>query len=497
MLIILIVFTVFVRISFGANILYIQSVAYYSHQLTHFKLIEVLALKGHNLTVFSTHYKNFNNSNIMQYVIGAVHPKSRILESKLDEMNGFEYYVKHELQYHHDAAESQFENIKLQELYLHPENYNFDLLIVECNFCMFIVLAEIYNCPLVSVFSAEPLNFFHEYIGNYVHDTIHPEIIIPAIHGEVSFVERLMSLINQHFFAKIFRARDIRLSQYQFYRKFPNFSFPPLMDIVGNRAKMYFTDTSAMTTNIRPIVPNYHQIAFIHVEPSKSIEDLRIKKFLDDAEEGVIVLSFGSIANDFPEILFNKFCKTFQDLPFKVIWKADYDKFKHLVIQSNILISKWLQLSDILAHPNVKVLVGHGGLKTIEEAIDREVPMVLMPINLDQPFNTFFQVRHEIAVELDLNTFTKESLTNAIMEVMKPSYKENIQKVKLLAYDKMSTSLDEAVENIEYLLKHKEKFTYQRYEGKCSIDRLDLFYDFFWMIGRFLLLIVHAVNYLL
>jgi glucuronosyltransferase len=250
-----------------------------------------------------------------------------------------------------------------------------------------------------------------------------------------------------------------------------------------------------MTTNIRPTVPSYHQIAFIHVEQPKPLKDDNIKQFLDEATMGVILVSFGSIPKDFPEILFKKFTDTFQELPFRVIFKADSSNYKNVIIPKNIMISKWFPLSDILAHPNVKVLICHGGIKSIEEAIDREVPMVLMPINFDQPCNTFLQLRHKIAVSLDLNTFTKDSLTEALMEVIKPEYKINIRKVKTLAYDKMSSSLDEAVENIEYLIEHEEQFEFQLYEGRCSSDRSELFYDIFWMIGRFLLLIVHAAKY--
>ena len=142
--------------SFGANILCIQSVPIYSHQLTHYKLIEALALNGHNLTVFTTHFKNFNNPNITQYVFKELQ-KSKMLESELDEMNKFEFYFKQEMEYHYNVVKDQFEHPKLQELLLHSQYNKIDLVIIECEFCMFYKLAEIYNCPIVGFYSAEPL----------------------------------------------------------------------------------------------------------------------------------------------------------------------------------------------------------------------------------------------------------------------------------------------------------------------------------------------------
>ena len=148
-------------------------------------------------------------------------------------------------------------------------------------------------------------------------------------------------------------------------------------------------------------------------------------------------------------------------------------------------------------HPNVKVLIAHGGLRTIEEAIDREVPMVLIPLSYDQPYNAVVQVENGIAMQVDLNEFTVESLRNAIMEMTKEKYKENIKRIRAFAYDQMMTSLEEAVVNIEHLIKHNETFLFQNYEARLIADLPEFLYDIAVFFGRILVLGTIILRYLL
>lgn len=66
----------------------------------------------------------------------------------------------------------------------------------------------------------------------------------------------------------------------------------------------------------------------------------------------------------------------------KVIWKWDEELVMN--VKDKFLVRKWLPQDDILAHPNVKLFVTHGGLLSCTEAILRGKPIVGIPIFGDQ-----------------------------------------------------------------------------------------------------------------
>ena len=59
---------------------------------------------------------------------------------------------------------------------------------------------------------------------------------------------------------------------------------------------------------------------------------------------------------------------TLTKLKQKVIWKWDEELD---VDENKIMVRKWLPQDDILAHPNVKLFVTHGGLLSSTESIMR------------------------------------------------------------------------------------------------------------------------------
>lgn len=71
-----------------------------------------------------------------------------------------------------------------------------------------------------------------------------------------------------------------------------------------------------------------------------------------------------------------------------------------------------------VGHPNVKVFITQGGLQSIEEAIAYHVPLLGLPIFGDQ-FSNVRRLEHlGLGLGLDLKKITKESLKQAILEIM-------------------------------------------------------------------------------
>lgn len=119
-------------------------------------------------------------------------------------------------------------------------------------------------------------------------------------------------------------------------------------------------------------------------------EDLR--DFIDSAEHGVVFFSLGSNLkpSNMKDEKKRAIIGALTRLKQKIVWKWDDETLNP--DESRFFIRKWLPQDDILAHPNVKLFVTHGGLLSTIEAISRGKPVVGIPIFGDQMVRKFFRV---------------------------------------------------------------------------------------------------------
>jgi glucuronosyltransferase len=71
-----------------------------------------------------------------------------------------------------------------------------------------------------------------------------------------------------------------------------------------------------------------------------------------------------------------------------------------------------------LAHSNVRLFITHGGLLSTQEAIQRGVPLVGIPIYGDQYYNLARISYFDIVIRLDYKNITTGSVTWALNEVL-------------------------------------------------------------------------------
>lgn len=69
-------------------------------------------------------------------------------------------------------------------------------------------------------------------------------------------------------------------------------------------------------------------------------------------------------------------------------------------------------------HPNVKLFITQGGLQSTDETIDAAVPVIGIPMLVDQWYNVEKYVRHKIGVQLDITTLTVEEFNKSITTVI-------------------------------------------------------------------------------
>lgn len=436
----------------NANILGIFFYPSYSHQIVYQRLITDLVERGHHMTILTADRMNSNHPNITEIYMDSSYEEN-INFVECNEVGGLHlFYLLLKAQV--KRMERQLSQAEVRELIVNHTKYHFDLAIIEYLFASpYIGFGDLYDIPIIGISAIGAGVPVHELLGNNVNPVIHPELLFPYQHGRLAFKERINSFI--YYFGTKFFLQPIfeQIGIHQARRHFPEWK--STLAEVEERVDMVFINTNPMLDYARPITPNTIQLGFMHVKPPQPLIG-ELKEYLDSSANGVIYMSLGSNvkSKDLRDETKQIFLNVFRELQYDVLWKFENDQLMANK-SSNVRISKWFPQSDLLAHPNVKLFITQGGLMSMEEAIDRETPMIGIPFLLDQYQNAMKMQEEGCGLRLDLENLSEESLHKAIVEVMQPKYRENIKKFKKLVYDEPMSSREKAVWWVEHVIRHK------------------------------------------
>lgn len=95
--------------------------------------------------------------------------------------------------------------------------------------------------------------------------------------------------------------------------------------------------------------------------------------------------------------------------------KSAFQMRDTLSVSENITIVPWINAFDILQISSA--VITHGGLGTLKESIFYGVPMIVLPDKYDQPINAKRIVHHQLGVQDDLITITKDRLKHHLQKV--------------------------------------------------------------------------------
>uniref|UniRef100_A0A4W4ENZ8 UDP-glycosyltransferases domain-containing protein n=1 Tax=Electrophorus electricus TaxID=8005 RepID=A0A4W4ENZ8_ELEEL len=166
-------------------------------------------------------------------------------------------------------------------------------------------------------------------------------------------------------------------------------------------------------------------------------------------------------------------CKPAKPLP-KVLWRYTGDKPDTLT--PNTRLYDWIPQNDLLGHPKTKAFITHGGTNGLYEAIYHGVPMVGLPLFVDQPDNMNHMRTKGAAVMLDFNKMESKDLKEALTDVIhNPSYKKNIMRLSRIHHDQPMKPLDQAVFWIEYVMRNKGYYCLDVAAFLLSITALVIF----------------------
>ncbi|KAJ8980274.1 hypothetical protein NQ317_005132 [Molorchus minor] len=329
-------------------------------------------------------------------------------------------------------------------------NETFDLVIVE-QFAneAHMGFAQHFNSPLITFSSLGHSEWTSHLVGNIKLPSIEP-ILFTSYTNRMSFVQRLSNSILNLF--DIFYKHFIAMPKQQelLDKYFP--SKLTLQEIMYNTSLLLMNSHSS-TSHPTMLTTSVIEIGGFHITSNKLPVD--IQKFLDESKEGAIFFSMGSNlkTTDLSNNTLSGILNVFSNMKQNVLWKFDGDSISNK--PKNVLISKWLPQSDILAHPYTVGFITHGGMLSTTEAIFYGVPMVGIPIFGDQKLNVARSVEKGIAVHLPFKKLSETTLTEALVEILdNPKYKKNSKKLSSILRDRVVKPLDLAMYWVEYIGRH-------------------------------------------
>ncbi|KAM4618376.1 UDP-glucuronosyltransferase 2A1-like [Polymixia lowei] len=204
----------------------------------------------------------------------------------------------------------------------------------------------------------------------------------------------------------------------------------------------------------RPTMPNIVYMGGFQCKPSKPLPK-ELEEFVQSSgEHGIIIMTLGTLVAKLPQNIAEEIAAAFAQLPQKVIWRHIGTRPANL--GNNTILVDWLPQNDLLGHPKTRVFVAHGGTNGVQEAIYHGVPIVGLPLVLDQPDN-LSRIREKGGAKIvDIATLNRNIFTDALKAVLhNSSYTDNMQRLSRLHRDQPVKPLDQAVFWIEYVIRHR------------------------------------------
>ncbi|EDW38380.1 GL12043 [Drosophila persimilis] len=417
--------------------------------------LKELARRGHNVTVINTFGSDKNEPNFR--VIGAtkIHElMAAFAAAGFSQPAGQWKMLSMTTEFLNMLTANVLEDAAVKALLESRET--FDLLIMETvqNEALF-GLGQHFGALTIGISSYGTDRHIDELMGNISPLSYNP-MLLSSRTEQMSYEERLWNVWEA---AVVWlHKRLVHLpTQRQLYGKYFPQAQQSLEQVMDSFSLMLLGQHFSLSYP-RPYLPNMIEVGGLHLEQQRTVQPLPadIAEFVEQSPHGVIYFSMGSNIKsaDLPPSTRKVLMETLGALPQRVLWKFEADQLEDK--PENVFISKWFPQPDILAHPNVKLFITHGGLLSTIESIFFGKPVLGLPVFYDQHLNVqrAKQAGYGLAANLwGSNSTELQSLIHELLD--NPSYAEAAQIKSKLYRDQKETALERAVWWTEYVLRHE------------------------------------------
>ncbi|XP_072543530.1 UDP glucuronosyltransferase 5 family, polypeptide G1 [Salminus brasiliensis] len=344
------------------------------------------------------------------------------------------------------AAMSMFED----KAYMSQlKDAKYDMMLTDPAFPIGVLIGRYLNIPMV--FNVRWINNGDSHFAFAPSPVSYVPLSGSYLCDQMTFSERVknmlfffISVIQQHFYID------------PPYRELLDLYFSPgsTMMAMQQAADLWLVRSDFVLEFPRPTMPNVVYVGGFQCKPAKLLPPDMEEFVQSSGEQGVVIMSLGTIISALPKEITEIIAAAFAELPQKVIWK--YLGEAPSALGNNTLLVNWFPQNDLLGHPKTRAFVSHGGTNGLYEAIYHGVPVLGLPLLFDQFDNVLKLKARGAAQVLEVASLTKDQFLEALKDLLEnPTYRKNIQRLSRLHRDIPVNGLDSATFWIEYVLRHK------------------------------------------
>nr|QPA18382.1 UDP-gluconosyltransferase [Trialeurodes vaporariorum] len=448
----------------AANVLVVVLMPSYSHQLPALAITSELLRRGHHVTYIGTNsLPELDRSNSFIDLSFAYRNMGRTgssesninFQKKLDRWKMPEIYGRS-----FKLAKQQLSSGQLKTFLreLKEGKMTYDSILIEGKYSTILVPLLRNHCgsiPIVALSSLSVDTLLENHLGSIQH---------------LSFVPMLFNGYSDTM--SLWQRLDNWWSTLWLYSSLQKVTFSEAQDVLAEHGihevelngiyrqiSLFIIASNPLYNYPRILAPNVINVGPLHLQMDNHSLPIRIQNWLDDAEMGVIYISFGSNmkSTSLPDGALRTLVSVVNEFSpnYRVLWKWESTDQLPGQLNDTIMTQKWLPQQKVLAHPKVKLFITQGGLQSFQEAVHFGVPMVGVPWYGDQFLNVEKIVSSGIGVRLDSEDLTNaQRVRKSVSSVLTdPRYSEKMKRHSEISRDFSAQSMDNAVWYLEHVTK--------------------------------------------
>ncbi|CAH1800057.1 unnamed protein product [Owenia fusiformis] len=166
----------------------------------------------------------------------------------------------------------------------------------------------------------------------------------------------------------------------------------------------------------RPTMPNVVMLSPLGIFQNEVLS-AEINDFVEGATFGIVVVSFGTRFNNVGIDKAEAMARIFSSLKLRVIWK--YEGANLTNASDNVMRVPWIPQNALLKHSKTKLFITHCGVNSFNQAIYYGVPVIAVPLDLDQFSHASKLVnRKRMGLQVNVNELKSEKFGNVVRRVL-------------------------------------------------------------------------------